>query len=423
MKNCRKLSLILCCILMVCVFAFAGCASLRVGDYYFKPYVGSETENEKITLNTEGLSLQEKKTKIAEEYIKISFTVIIAKKVDTVVYTSAGVEKSKDTKETFSSFGSGTIIHKGGYILTNYHVIQTALTEPSVVNQTNAATREITKITTSYVVYVSQDGGETVYDATILWSGYNFDLAVIVCEQFAELKAAPLKDRSVYCSQEDKINVLEDIITVGTQYNQENYGSATTGTISSNIVRSVYGSDLNLNYEYLIQHDAAINHGNSGGALIDMNGNLIGVNTLGVDNANSLFYAVSVYPVISILPTIVKNWENKAQATTDVVVGFSGIDKLMVRNAPTGAVADQYLDFNKSGVIVIGVNADCIVSGLKVNDIIKEIRFTNGTTSETFKINCTYDFLYARLRMHDYKTATFVVERDGTNVELTLNQG
>ena len=115
--------------------------------------------------------------------------------------------------------------------------------------------------------------------------------------------------------------------------------------------------------------------------------------------------------------------EHKALGMVGSAEFFSGIDKLMVRNAPTGAVADQYLDFNKSGVIVIGVNADCIVSGLKVNDIIKEIRFTNGTTSETFKINGTYDFLYARLRMHDYKTATFVVERDGTNVELILNQG
>lgn len=423
MRNSKKLSLILCCILLVCVFAFAGCASLSISDYKLNPFTSGETENQEITINTEGLSLQEKKTKIAEEYIKISFTVIIAKKVDTIVYTSTGNEKSKDTKETFASFGSGTIVHKGGYILTNYHVIEAALTDPTTVNQTNAATREITKITTSYVVYVSQDGGETVYDATILWSGYNFDLAVIVCDQFAELKAAPLKDRSVYCSQVDKINVLEDIITIGTQYNQENYGSATTGTISSSIVRSVYGSDLNLNYEYLIQHDAAINHGNSGGALIDMNGNLIGVNTLGVDNANSLFYAVSIYPIISILPTIVKNWENKAQATSDVVVGFSGIDKLMVRNAPTGAVQDQYLDFNNNGVIVIGVNSDCIVSGLKVNDVIKEIKFTNDTTSEAFKINCTYDFLYARLRLHDYKTAKVVVQRNGVDIELTLNQG
>ena len=376
MKKCRRLSLVLCCMLMVCVFAFAGCASLNIGNFNLKPYTGGQTQNEELVIDTEGLSLQEKKTKIAEEYISISFTVLIAKKVETVVYSSLGVEKSRDVSESFSSFGSGTIVHKGGYILTNYHVINSALSEPSTVNSTNSTTKEITKTTTSYVVYVSQDGGETNYEATILWSAYNFDLAIIVCEHFADLSAAPMKDRSVYCTSEDRIKVLEEIITVGTQSNQENYGSATTGTISSSIVRSVYGSDLQLNYEYLIQHDAAINHGNSGGALVDMDGNLIGVNTLGVDSANSLFYAVSIYPVILILPTVVKNWENKAQATTDVTVGLSAIDKLMVKNAPSSMIESGCEDYSEDGIIVTKVDTTCIISGIKVKDIIKEIKFS-----------------------------------------------
>lgn len=423
MKKCRRLSLVLCCMLMVCVFAFAGCASLNIGNFNLKPYTGGQTQNEELVIDTEGLSLQEKKTKIAEEYISISFTVLIAKKVETVVYSSLGVEKSRDVSESFSSFGSGTIVHKGGYILTNYHVINSALSEPSTVNSTNSTTKEITKTTTSYVVYVSQDGGETNYEATILWSAYNFDLAIIVCEHFADLSAAPMKDRSVYCTSEDRIKVLEEIITVGTQYNQENYGSATTGTISSSIVRSVYGSDLQLNYEYLIQHDAAINHGNSGGALVDMDGNLIGVNTLGVDSANSLFYAVSIYPVILILPTVVKNWENKAQATTDVTVGLSAIDKLMVKNAPSSMIESGYEDYSEDGIIVTKVDTTCIISGIKVKDIIKEIKFVNGSEVETFTINNTYDFLYARLRLHEYKYATVVIERNGINIELTLTQG
>lgn len=421
MKNYNKLSIVICCILMSCIFMFAGCTPLYINNFNFKEYTSNEITNEELFIDTEGLSLQEKKTKIAEEYISISFTVIIAKKVETVVYTSLGIEKSKTEDETFASFGSGTIVHKGGYILTNYHVINSALAEPSTVNSTNSL-RETIKTTTSYVVYVSQDGGETCYEAQILWTGLNFDLAIIVCSQFADLSAAPLKDRSVYCSSDDRIKVLEEVITIGTQYNQENYGSATTGTISSSVMRSIYGSDLQLNYEYLIQHDAAINHGNSGGALIDMDGYLIGINTLGVDNANSLFYAVSVYPIISILPIVVENWENNAQKTTDVSIGLSAVDKLMAKNLPSSLIETGYEDFSKDGVIVTKVEETCIIENIQKDDIIKEVKFTNGTDTETFTINNVYDFLYARLRLHKYNSAIVTIERNGETLQLNLTK-
>ena len=423
MKKTKKFSLILCAILVVCVFMFAGCSPLFINDFFFTKYTQDTIANETLNIDTEGLSLQEKKTKIAQAYIDISFTVIISKKVEAKVYSALGAELSSSESETFSSFGSGTIIHKGGYILTNYHVIKEALAEPLNASTTNRFTGDITKTTTSYIVYVSQDGGETCHEASILWSALNFDLAIIQCNDFADLNAPPMKDRSVYCSAEDKIKVLEEVITVGTQYSQENFGSATVGTISSALTRSMYGSELQLNYEYLIQHDAPINHGNSGGALIDLNGYLIGVNTLGVDAANSLFYAASIYPVMIILETVVDNWEKHAQRTIDVSLNMSAVDKYTVDNAPSGMYDSKYKDFDENGVKVIGVEENCLIEGLKVDDKIIEIKYTGLSSEEVFVINNTYDLLYARLRLHHYNSAAVKVVRDGVELTLTLTKG
>ena len=423
MKKTKKFSLILCAILVVCVFMFAGCSPLFINDFFFTKYTQDTIANETLNIDTEGLSLQEKKTKIAQAYIDISFTVVISKKVEAKVYSALGAELSSSESETFSSFGSGTIIHKGGYILTNYHVIKEALAEPLNASTTNRFTGDITKTTTSYIVYVSQDGGETCHEASILWNALNFDLAIIQCNDFADLNAAPMKDRSVYCSSEDKIKVLEEVITVGTQYSQENFGSATVGTISSALTRSMFGSELQLNYEYLIQHDAPINHGNSGGALIDLNGYLIGVNTLGVDAANSLFYAASIYPVMIILETVVDNWEKHAQRTIDISLNMSAVDKYMVDNAPSGMYDSKYKDFDENGVKVIGVEENCLIEGLKVDDKIIEIKYTGLSSEEVFAINNTYDLLYARLRLHHYNSATVKVVRDGVELTLTLTKG
>lgn len=423
MKKTKKFSLILCAILVVCVFMFAGCSPLFINDFFFTKYTQDTIANETLNIDTEGLSLQEKKTKIAQAYIDISFTVVISKKVEAKVYSALGAELSSSESETFSSFGSGTIIHKGGYILTNYHVIKEALAEPLNASTTNRFTGDITKTTTSYIVYVSQDGGETCHEASILWSALNFDLAIIQCNDFADLNAAPMKDRSVYCSAEDKIKVLEEVITVGTQYSQENFGSATVGTISSALTRSMYGSELQLNYEYLIQHDAPINHGNSGGALIDLNGYLIGVNTLGVDAANSLFYAASIYPVMIILETVVDNWEKHAQRTIDVSLNMSAVDKYTVDNAPSGMYDSKYKDFDENGVKVIGVEENCLIEGLKVDDKIIEIKYTGLSSEEVFAINNTYDLLYARLRLHHYNSAAVKVVRNGVELTLILTKG
>lgn len=221
---------------------------------------------------------------------------------------------------------------------------------------------------------------------------------------------------------------MEEVITIGTQKECENYNSATIGTISSSVTRSIYGADLGINYEYLIQHDAIINHGSSGGALVDMNGYLIGLNTLGDDSANSLFYAISIYPIIQVIDVVANNWELNNKTTEDYMFGFSGYDKLEVKNFPaskkTGEDYPDYLtDFKQDGVIVTKLNENLIISGLQTQDIITKIVFGSASTTKEFTINNRYDLLNARLELYNYQTATVTVIRNGEEVNLTLTRG
>lgn len=401
MKGIKKISFL--SIICFCMILFVGCT-------YSLPFTNKITRYETINpiqqysvideTDFEDLTLAERKQLIAEKYIDISFTVLICEVEEN---TTEGVTT---TTETQSSFGSGFIVHTGGYILTNNHVVESLTTEP---------TEEIsgsTTITTYYKCYVSQDGVKTKYEAQLLWFNSSIDMAIIVCEQFDDLEAAVLKDRTVFCNEADRINILEEIITIGTQKDLEYYATATTGEITSNLLRTAISED-NI-YEHLIQHNASINHGNSGGPLIDLDGNVIGLNTLGDDNANSLFFAISIYPVIAVLDIVVENYELYDETTEDLMFGFSGTDKIR-------AYYSNEIDFTSDGMLVISVEPTCIISGLQANDVIIGVDLTINGEEISFNIKDQNTILYARIWLLYAESGTITVLRNGIEITLSLN--
>lgn len=389
MKKGRVLSIF--ALLICCIFAFSGCGTLgstsSISTGGNSQYVSQYQENQPITVE-EGSSAAE----IAQKYIDISFTVLIYQ----VTEVNGGSSKSME----LSSYGSGFVVHTGGFILTNYHVIEDVLADPVSYGATKVY----------YECYVSQDGGETYYPAEILWENSVFDMAIIICEEFASLPAAKLKDRTIYCSDEERIGLLEQVITVG---NQKSYhASATIGNISSTILR-VATSETNV-YEHLIQHNASINHGNSGGALIDMDGNVIGLNTLGDDDANSLFFAVSIYPAIAVLDKVVENYYATGSKTEEIVLGFTGTDSVL------DSMSQTSVGFEGEGLYVTGVESSCLISGLKVGDVIVEVKIQTSDGTETFEVWDNNSFRYARLNLLYAQNATFKVNRGGNIVELAI---
>ncbi len=142
---------------------------------------------------------------------------------------------------TQTSLGSGVIVDSSGYILTNYHVIKGA--------------DEI-----KVKLY-----DKRVFDGTVIGYDVKTDIAVI------KIKANGL--RSIKWGDSDKLKVGETVIAIGNPYGLNL--TVTTGIVSATGRANVGISD----YEDFIQTDAAINPGNSGGPLVNVKGELVGINT------------------------------------------------------------------------------------------------------------------------------------------------
>ncbi len=393
---------LLCC----CAFIFAGCTTpfsfinnQKNGVYEYT----SSSYSENTTIETKDDATE---SEIAQSYIDISFTVCITRKVVTVEKNEKNETVKTTTSEDLYSYGSGFVVYSGGFILTNEHVVSYALGDPATIKIGN------NEITTSYLIYVSQDGGTTKYPAKLLWENSQVDMAIIVCENFANLPSAKLKDRSVLCSSTEKLQLLERVITVGNQ--KTYYASATTGEITSTLPR-VAVSDTNI-YEHLIQHNAAINHGNSGGALIDTDGYVVGLNTLGDDDANSLFFAVPIYPAMVILDKVVENYITTKSATKEILLGISAYDSIR-----SSLINDGTEKFTEKGVKVDTVDSSCIINDLKKGDIIVGVVIETSKGILNFNVDDSDMLVYARMNMIYAQNATFKVKRGGVIVNLTIN--
>lgn len=154
--------------------------------------------------------------------------------------------------------GSGVIISQDGYIMTNYHVVQYADTKLKSGNNTTLE------------VFLPD---KRQAKAKFIGGDSKNDLAVIKIE-LDNLPVAELGDSS-------KLEVGETAIAIGNPLGMEFAGSVTVGVISA-LNRVVETEDKALS---LIQTDAAINPGNSGGALVNSQGQVIGINTIKISEA------------------------------------------------------------------------------------------------------------------------------------------
>ncbi|WP_205952687.1 serine endoprotease DegP [Pantoea stewartii] len=155
-----------------------------------------------------------------------------------------GAPAAPDTQQQkFRALGSGVIINaEKGYVVTNNHVV-------------NDATK----------IQVKLSDGRS-YDAKVIGKDPSSDIALIQLEGAKNLTAIKMADS-------DNLRVGDYAVAIGNPYGLGE-------TVTSGIVSALGRSGLNVeNYENFIQTDAAINRGNSGGALVNLNGELIGINT------------------------------------------------------------------------------------------------------------------------------------------------
>ncbi|HOA55200.1 MAG: trypsin-like peptidase domain-containing protein [Acetivibrionales bacterium] len=233
--------------------------------------------------------------------------------------------------------GSGIIISKDGYIMTNYHVVYGA--DP----KQGTASRTILEV-------FLPDGREA--KAVFKGGDEKTDLAVIKID-LEDLPTAELGDSS-------KLEVGELAVAIGNPLGMEFAGSVTVGVISA-LNRTIEINDRTLN---LIQTDAAINQGNSGGALLNSQGQVIGINSakIAASGVEGLGFAIPINDAWPIVDQLIRYGYVRGRP----YIGISGRE--------ISSVYASYYGISK-GIYVIdiveGSGAD--KAGIKRGDIIVAI--------------------------------------------------
>jgi serine protease DegQ len=237
-------------------------------------------------------------------------------------------ERFRQQAERVTSLGSGVIATADGYVLTNNHVVQAA-----------------------DEILVALGDGRRV-EAKLVGADPETDLAVLRID-------APNLPVITFGRSED-LRVGDVVLAIGNPFN---VGQTVTMGIVSALGRT--GLDLS-RYESYIQTDAAINQGNSGGALVDTHGNLVGINTAIFSRSGG-----SIGIGFAIPTTIITQVMEQLIRTGKVVRGYFGIEPEDI----TPEMVDALKLPRKDGVIVRGVqrSAPAGKAGLEPGDILLSI--------------------------------------------------
>lgn len=292
--------------------------------------------------------------------------------------TTVGVSEDMfSTQKQTKGLGSGVIVSKEGYILTNNHVV-----DPSK---------------TKSVTVILSDG--TKRKAKVLWSDKTLDLAVIKIDpKGLDLKPVEFGDSS-------QVSIGDKAIAIGNPLGINLKSTLTSGYISGKdrVITLQDGSTM----EGLFQTDAAINPGNSGGGLFNDKGQLIGINTAKAGNSDGIGFAIPSNLAKPILEQIIKSGKFES-----VSLGIRGIDV-----SRYNVLGQEKLPID-SGVyiheILSGSPAES--AGLKPKDIITKVGDTKVTSNSTLKAALLNYKIGDKVKIEVY--------RDGktTTIEVTFSQ-
>ena len=293
------------------------------------------------------------------EQINILRENAITKSIEKISPCVVGINVTKINKHTFDPFfdpffdnffrkkersykvkklGSGVIISSDGYIITNSHVIENAVE-----------------------IVVSAMNNET-YDAIIIGNDELTDLALIKINSDKFFEFAPL-------GNSDELIIGEWLIALGNPLGLFDISSKPVATVG---ILSGTGLDFGQKesgkvYQNMLQTDASINPGNSGGPLINVLGEVIGINTFIMTNSNytngsiGIGFAIPINTVKSIIQELKKYGKIERNFITGLHV--QEIDRMMKKTLKIG---------NKTGVIITNIDSGSSgeKAGLYIGDII-----------------------------------------------------
>lgn len=274
---------------------------------------------------------------------------------------------------TSAASGSGFILTEDGYILTNYHVIEGA----------------------SAIKVTLYDG--TAYDAALIGYDESNDIAVL------KVNAEGLTP--VVLGDSDNLNVGDSVVAIGNPLGELTF-SLTTGVVSALDREVTLSSELTMN---LIQTDCAINSGNSGGALFNLYGEVIGITNAKYSSSSSsgasidnIGFAIPINSIRSIVQSII---EKGYIATPYIGVNVRNVSEESLNyGLPQGAAIDSVTE---------GSPAE--TAGLQANDIITKVDGVEISSSSELS-----DLIGAST---PGDALTLTIYRQGETFELTIKVG
>ncbi|MCA5586728.1 S1C family serine protease [Finegoldia magna] len=297
---------------------------------------------------------------------------VAKKSLDSVVgITTVGVQENMFFQgRVVEGVGSGVVVSQDGYILTNAHVVQDGKAEKIEVLLTNGKKSS----------------------AKLLWYDTTLDLAVIKTDMTG-LKPVEMGDS-------DKVQIGDKAIAIGNPLGLDLQSTLTSGYISGKDRTITLQNGLQM--DGLMQTDAAINSGNSGGGLFDQEGKLIGINTAKA-SAEGIGFTIPINVAKTIVDNIVSGGSFEG-----VKLGISGVDVKTFQQA-TG----QKLSIDK-GIYVVEVvrGSSAQKAGVTRGDIITKV---NGK-----QINTMSSLKKALLEVRPKQKGKITVYRDGSTKDLDI---
>jgi Do/DeqQ family serine protease len=269
-----------------------------------------------------------------------------------------------------SGLGSGVIVSQNGYILTNFHVIESADD-----------------------IQVSLNDGKT-YKARIVGSDPESDLAVL------HIKAEKLP--TITFGQMDSLQVGDVVLAIGNPF-------GVGQTVTMGIVSALGRSHLGINtFENFIQTDAAINPGNSGGALVDAQGNLVGINTAIYSRTggnHGIGFAIPVSSARSIMEQIIESGS--------VTRGWIGVEAQEI----TPELAESFGLPDTDGALIAGVvrASPADKAGVRPGDVLLSVE-GKAVTDPQVMLDLIAD-------LKPEARASFRLRRDRSILELAVRIG
>ena len=296
---------------------------------YLRIDVKNSNESLKVERTTKEIQTEVSKEKTIEEIIEeVNLSVVGISKIKELgssIFAEKGIEKL--------GLGTGVIATTNGYIVTNRHVSGDKFSN----------------------CYVTLENGST-YDAKVVWADETLDLSIV------KINLTGLKPAKF--GNSNSVRAGEPVYAIGNPIGYEFERTVTSGIISakSRTIKFIEDNKEILMSD-LIQTDATINPGNSGGPLINQKGEVIGINSLKIETAEGIGFAVPV----NVIKPIIEKFASTGNFE-EPYIGVSGYDKNIIPYTNK----DLKLD---SGVYIENVepNSPAYEVGLLKGDIILKI--------------------------------------------------